>query len=178
MPQKRNPDSLELMRGISGEIFGQMAGFMMTMKGLPSTYNKDMQSDKSSMFTTFDRIMSSLSVAKGVLSTLVVNKENCQKSLSFDMLATDIAYYLVRKGVSFRAAHHVAGEVIKYSEENAIPLKDLSTDQLQAIHPDIGEDLNDIWSFEASAEQYQAIGGTARSSVQDQIKYLKNKFQL
>lgn len=178
MPQKRNPDSLELMRGISGEIFGHMAGFMMTMKGLPSTYNKDMQSDKSSMFATFDRIMSSLYVAKGVLSTLIVNKDKCQQSLSFDMLATDIAYYLVRKGVSFRAAHHAAGEVIKYSEENSIPLKDLSTDQLEAIHPDIGEDLKDIWSFEASAEQYQAIGGTGKSSIQDQITYLKDKFEI
>lgn len=176
MPQKRNPDSLELIRGISGEIFGQLAGFMMTMKSLPSTYNKDMQSDKKSMFESYDRLRSCISVLKGVLSTLEVKRENCKKALTMEMLATDIAYYLVKKGLPFRGAHHVAGQVIKLSENEKLPLDGISLERLQQIHPHFAADFQDIWNFEKSVEQYSVCGGTSRSSVEEQICYLKNVF--
>lgn len=176
MPQKRNPDSLELIRGMSGEVFGQMAGFMMTLKGLPSTYNKDLQSDKLSMFTTYDRIRSSMSVLKGVLSTLVVSEENCGRAVTLEMLATDIAYYLVRKGMPFRTAHHVAGQVIKLSEEQSIPLHLISLEQLQKISGMFADDFMEVWYFEKSVEQYHVKGGTSKSSVEEQIVYLKGAF--
>lgn len=178
MPQKRNPDSLELIRGISGEVFGQLAGFMMTLKGLPSTYNKDLQSDKSSMFHSFDRIVGALKVMRGVLETLNVDAEKCRNALSMDMLATDIAYYLVRKGIPFRTAHHVAGEVIKFSEDQEIALNEIDLEDLQKINPIFAEDVEDIWNFENSAEQYQVTGGTSRSSVLEQIQQLKEKLSL
>lgn len=176
MPQKRNPDSLELIRGMSGEVFGQMAGFMMTLKGLPSTYNKDLQSDKLSMFTTYDRIRSSMSVLKGVLSTLVVSEDNCGRAVTLEMLATDIAYYLVRKGMPFRTAHHVAGQVIKLSEEQSIPLHLISLEKLQEISGMFADDFMEVWYFEKSVEQYQVKGGTSKSSVEEQIVYLKSAF--
>jgi argininosuccinate lyase len=116
MPQKKNPDSLELLRGKCGRVFGdvwyffrsarwilttsQMAGFLMTLKGLPSTYNKDLQEDKEPLFDAVDTIGASLRIAEGVLSTLTVNAEKMTSALTMDMLATELAEYLVRKGVS------------------------------------------------------------------------------
>jgi Lyase len=115
MPQKKNPDSLELLRGKCGRVFGdvqfffrpaqwilttpQMAGFLMTLKGLPSTYNKDLQEDKEPLFDAVDTISASLRIAEGVLSTLTVNAERMTSALTMDMLATELAEYLVRKGV-------------------------------------------------------------------------------
>ena len=176
MPQKRNPDSLELIRGMSGEIFGQMAGFMMSVKGLPSTYNKDLQSDKKAVFETFDRLKSSLLVLNGVLSTLKVNPEKCQEALSFDMLATDIAYYLVKRGVPFREAHHLAGQVVKLSEEANIPLDSVPLEKLKNISSSFDEDFRNIWNFNISVEQYKVRGGTSRESVREQILYLRGAF--
>jgi len=100
MPQKKNPDSLELLRGKSGRLFGQMAGFMMTLKGIPSTYNKDLQEDKEPLFDAVDSISRSLQIATGVISTMEIFPEKMRAALTPDMLATDLADYLVRKGVS------------------------------------------------------------------------------
>lgn len=99
MPQKKNPDSLELLRGKSGRLFGQMAGFMMTLKGIPSTYNKDLQEDKEPLFDAVDSISRSLQIATGVISTMEVFPTKMRAALTPDMLATDLADYLVRKGV-------------------------------------------------------------------------------
>lgn len=133
MPQKRNPDSLELVRGISGGIFGQLAGFMMTMKGLPSTYNKDMQNDKQSMFYVYDQLELALVVIVGVLRTIHVNEEKCRAALSCDMLATDLAYYLVRKGVPFRKAHHVSGEIVAFADKQNTSIEKVSLKDLKTI---------------------------------------------
>lgn len=133
MPQKRNPDSLELIRGVSGELFGNFSGFIVSLKGLPSAYNKDLQSDKRSMFDTYDQLDLCYKVMDGVLSTMFINKERCKSTLSFDMLATDLAYYLVRKGVPFREAHHISGEVISFAESNGLAINELSVSQYQEI---------------------------------------------
>ncbi|KAF8654064.1 hypothetical protein AX16_003597 [Volvariella volvacea WC 439] len=100
MPQKKNPDSLELLRGKSGRIFGNMAGFLMTLKGLPSTYNKDLQEDKEPLFDAVDNVSASLKIAEGVIATLDVHADKMRQALTMDTLATDLADYLVRKGVS------------------------------------------------------------------------------
>lgn len=102
MPQKKNPDSLELLRGKSGRTFGQMAGFLMTLKGVPSTYNKDLQEDKEPLFDAAHTVDASLQIAAGVLATLQVRPERMRQALSYDMLATDLAEYLVRKQVRRR----------------------------------------------------------------------------
>lgn len=100
MPQKKNPDSLELLRGKSGRVFGQMSGLMMTIKGIPSTYNKDLQEDKEPLFDAVDTVSRSLQIANGVLATMNIFPEKMRAALTPDMLATDLAEYLVRKGVS------------------------------------------------------------------------------
>lgn len=174
MPQKRNPDSLELIRGISGSIFGQSAGFMMTLKGLPSTYNKDLQSDKISMFTVYDQLQLSLDVISGVINTLKIDSDKCLSALSFDMLATDLAYFLVRKGVPFREAHHISGEVVAYAEKHSLPINEIPLNELKKISLVFDESITSIWNFESSVEQYSVIGGTAKKSVQSQIEQLEN----
>ncbi|GLV34240.1 Argininosuccinate lyase [Carabus blaptoides fortunei] len=173
MPQKRNPDSLELIRGTAGYIFGQCSGFMMTLKSLPSTYNKDLQSDKEAMFNSFDKLMILLTVATGTIKTLKVNTKQCTGALSFDMLATDLAYYLVRKGVAFREAHHIAGEVVREAEVKRILIHDLTLEELRAISNHFEADVSKVWNYENSVEQYQATGGTSKNSVLNQISALQ-----
>jgi argininosuccinate lyase len=100
MPQKKNADSLELIRGKAGRVFGRLAGFLMTTKALPTSYNKDLQEDKEALFDSYDTINYLIRIATGVIDTLEINKKNMFNALSVDLLATDLAYYLVRKGVS------------------------------------------------------------------------------
>lgn len=106
---------------------------MMTMKGLPSTYNKDMQGDKEAMFTTFDKLRILLEVAIGTITTLKINKESCEAALSSEMLATDVAYYLVRKGIPFRTAHHIAGQVVSMAEQKGVAMFQLKLTELKTI---------------------------------------------
>lgn len=174
MPQKFNPDCLELVRGLTGGIFGQLANIIVTLKGLPSTYNKDLQMDKQSMFFVFDNIKLSLKVISGVIDSMEVLEANCKKALSFDMLATDLAYYLVRKGVAFRDAHHAASKVVDYSTQNNVEMNKLPLNVMQGINAKFKDDVFDIWSFEKSVEQYTAVGGTSLKSVKEQIAFLKS----
>ncbi|XP_058452324.1 argininosuccinate lyase [Malaya genurostris] len=173
MPQKRNPDSLELIRGISGSVFGQHCGLLMTLKGLPSTYNKDLQCDKSGMFAVYDQSLLSLTLMTGVITTMRIDEERCLSALSYDMLATDVAYYLVRKGIPFREAHHISGEVVAYSEGVKIPINKLTLEDLREVSPIFDETVSELWNYENSVEQYTVVGGTSKISVQEQIKLLK-----
>lgn len=174
MPQKKNPDSLELLRGKSGRIFGQMTGFLMSLKGLPSTYNKDLQEDKEPLFDCVDSMKASLQIATGVISTLNIYPEQMKKSLGMDMLATDLADYLVRKGIPFRETHHVSGRCVAFAEKNKIQLSEITLEQLQQIDSRFTQDVMEVWNFEASVDRRNAIGGTARSAVEEQIKTLQN----
>lgn len=173
MPQKKNPDSLELIRGRAGRIFGNSCGFMMVLKGLPSTYNKDLQEDKERMFDTYDSLENILQVTMGTVKTLSVNEEACIAGLSPDMLATDLAYYLVRKGVAFREAHHLAGEVVLLAEKKNVPMPRLSLHDLKSISDKFEEDVMKVWDYKSSVEQYQASGGTSTSSIMHQIHVLE-----
>jgi argininosuccinate lyase len=109
MPQKKNPDALELLRGKSGRVIGHAMGFMCTLKGLPHAYNKDLQEDKEPLFDTVQTVQDCLSILLGVVSTMQPAEEKLRQRLVPEMLATDVAEYLVRKGVPFRDTHHVAG---------------------------------------------------------------------
>ncbi|KAI9032142.1 argininosuccinate lyase [Hyaloraphidium curvatum] len=173
MPQKKNPDSLELLRGKSGRVFGDMTGFIMTLKGLPSTYNKDLQEDKEPMFDAADTLEGCLQITTGVLSTLKVNPARMSASLSMDMLATDLAEYLVRKGVPFRETHHIAGHAVRMAEERGTSMDKLTLEDFKGLHPAFGEDVAKVWSFESSVESRNAIGGTSKATVQEQIKLMK-----
>ena len=172
MPQKKNPDSLELLRGKSGRIFGQMSGFLMTLKGIPSTYNKDLQEDKEPLFDAVSTVSRSLQIATGVLSTLSVNEKKMRNALTPDMLATDLAEYLVRKGIPFRETHHVSGAAVRMSEERSCALTDLTLKDLQTLHTAFEADVMDVWSFDASVERRDATGGTSKRAVLEQCERL------
>uniref|UniRef100_H3DFD3 Argininosuccinate lyase n=2 Tax=Tetraodon nigroviridis TaxID=99883 RepID=H3DFD3_TETNG len=173
MPQKKNADSLELIRSKAGRVFGRCAGFMMTLKGLPSTYNKDLQEDKEAMFDCYDSVHAVLQVATGVMSTLEINPSVMEAALSPDMLATDLAYYLVRKGIPFREAHSLSGKAVSAAESKNVALNQLTEQDLRAISPLFGADVASLWDYRNSVEQYGAPGGTAKSSVTAQVEHLK-----
>uniref|UniRef100_A0A7N4P7P2 Argininosuccinate lyase n=1 Tax=Sarcophilus harrisii TaxID=9305 RepID=A0A7N4P7P2_SARHA len=174
MPQKKNPDSLELIRSKAGRVFGRCAGLLMTLKGLPSTYNKDLQEDKEAVFEVFDTMNSVLQVATGIISTMKINKVCMEEALSPDMLATDLAYYLVRKGMPFRQAHEASGKAVFMAETKKLALNQLSLSELQTISPLFSGDVSHVWNYSNSVEQYKALGGTAKSSVEWQIQQLRD----
>ncbi|KAJ2744313.1 argininosuccinate lyase [Coemansia sp. BCRC 34301] len=173
MPQKKNPDSLELLRGKSGRVFGDMTGFMMTYKGLPSTYNKDMQEDKEPMFDAVDTLTGSLQITTAVVATLKINADKMKQCLTGDMLATDLAEYLVRKGVPFRQTHHISGAAVKMAEDRGCQISDLAVADLKTLHEAFEDDVLLVWNFEKSVDNRSSIGGTSRVTVQAQIEQLK-----
>ncbi|TFB04258.1 putative argininosuccinate lyase [Trichoderma ghanense] len=173
MPQKKNPDSLELLRGKSGRAFGHMAGLMMTQKGLPSTYNKDLQESIEPMLDHVKTVSDSIQIANGVLATLAVDGAKMKAALDPFMLATDVADYLVRKGVPFRETHHISGRCVAKSEETGIPMNELSFEQLKAIDSRFEEDIAEAFVYETSVERRSAKGGTSKSSVLEQIQVIK-----
>lgn len=174
MPQKKNPDSLELLRGKSGRTFGQLAGFMMSLKGTPSTYNKDLQEDKEPLFDSMLTASHSIQIATGVLSTLNIVPEKMHAALTMDMLATDLADYLVRKGVPFRETHHISGEAVHMAEVNNLSgIDKLTLEQYKSIDKRFDADVADVFDFEVSVERRDAIGGTAKSAVLAQLASLE-----
>lgn len=174
MPQKKNPDSLELLRGKSGRTFGQLAGFMMSMKATPSTYNKDLQEDKEPLFDNLVTTSHSIQIATGVLSTMKIIPEKMKAALTMDMLATDLADYLVRKGVPFRETHHISGEAVHMAESNNLSgIDQLTLEQYKSIDSRFEADVTKIFDFEASVERRTAIGGTAKSAVLAQLEALE-----
>ena len=173
MPQKKNPDSLELLRGKAGRAFGQMTGLMMSIKGIPSTYNKDLQESVEPLLDHVKTVGDSIQIATGVLSTLAVQPENMLKSLTPDMLATDLADYLVRKGVPFRETHHVSGQVVALAEKEGRPMDQLSFAQLQGVDKRFEKDIMGVFDYQKSVEARSAQGGTSRSAVMEQIEAVK-----
>jgi argininosuccinate lyase len=177
MPQKKNPDSLELLRGKSGRMFGLMAGLMMSVKGLPSTYNKDLQEGWEPMLDGVKTVGDSLQIATGVLSTMTIMPEKMKAALTPDMLATDLADYLVRKGVPFRETHHISGRVVALAEKEGVPMDKLSKEQLKGVDTRFGNDVMKCFNFEQSVETRTVTGGTSRKSVEGQIAALMKLVQ-
>ncbi|BGO89958.1 hypothetical protein NBRC10512_001942 [Rhodotorula toruloides] len=175
MPQKKNPDACELLRGKSGRTVGQLAGFLTTLKGLPATYNKDLQESQEPMFDAAVTVGKSLRILQGVVSTLKIFPENMKKSLTPDMLATDLAEYLVRRGIPFRETHHISGSCIRLSEQRGVPLSALSLEDFKSVSPHFGDDVHEVFNFETSVERRDAKGGTSRRAVLEQVEALKSK---
>jgi len=175
MPQKRNPDGLELARGKAGRFLGNCVGLMGAIKGTPSTYNKDFQEDKELLFDSVDNMLGVLRVMIGVVSTLTVDADKCKTVLSEGMLATDVAYYLVRQNIPFREAHNLSGKVVALAESKGVPMSQLSLADFQSVSAAFGADITGIWSYEASVEQYQADGGTSRSAVLQQVRQMRQQ---
>lgn len=173
MPQKRNPDPMELARGKTGRLIGSLTGLLTTLKGLPSTYNKDLQEDKEAVFDSFDTVMVVLPVIVAVIHTLKLNPDAMRAALTDDMLATDLADYLVKKGLPFRQAHHVVGQVVSEAARQKVSLSELSLEMLRGLSPLFTSDAADVFDFGISAARRAAPGGTAAAAVSEQIKAAK-----
>ncbi|MGB9776686.1 MAG: argininosuccinate lyase [Anaerolineae bacterium] len=169
MPQKRNPDALELLRGKAGRLVGHLTGLLTTLKGLPTGYNKDLQEDKEPLFDAVDTLHLALPVAAGIIRTLRVCPERMAAALDDGMLATDLADYLVRRGVPFRQSHHLVGRAVRRAEELGVPLRSLPLTEFQTISPAFGPDLYDVFDHRRSVEARASEGGTALGALQAQI---------
>ncbi|MFZ5822091.1 MAG: argininosuccinate lyase [Chloroflexota bacterium] len=177
MPQKKNPDMFELARGKAGTLIGLLAGMLATLKGLPSTYDKDLQEDKIPVFQATDTLLAILPVLAGALETMTVDEKRMLAAIDPSMLATDLADYLVRKGMPFREAHGVAGKAVKVAAEKGLSLDQLPLNEWQALGP-FDADVKDVFDPMKSVEQRNAVGGASPQSVQNQIKQAKSTLTL
>ena len=173
MPQKKNPDALELLRGKSARTTGSLVTILTLLKALPRAYNKDLQEDKEPLFDALETLRASLQIMTGVLSTLRVDRTVMEAGLVQEMLATDLAEYLVRRGVPFRETHHVAGAAVKMAEDRGVGLWDLTMHDLKGLHKEFDEDVIQIWNYEQSVESRNVPGGTSRSSQLEQIRNIR-----
>ncbi len=173
MPQKKNPDALELLRGKAGRLVGGLVGLLVTLKGLPSAYDKDLQEDKEPLFDAVETLSLALPVAQGLLETLTLHPDRMAAALGDELLATDLADALVRAGVPFRQSHHLVGQAVRCAEELGCTLRDVPLADLRAISPHFSAEMAAVWDFERSVEQRAAAGGTARAAVQAQIDRLR-----
>jgi len=169
MPQKKNPDSLELLRGKAGRLIGHLVALLTTVKGLPSTYNKDLQEDKEPLFDAMDTLELALPVAAGVIATLKVHPQRMAEALDDGMLATDLADYLVQRGVPFRRSHHLVGQVVRRALERGVPLRELPLEEFREVTEEFGEDVYQVFDFRRSVEARDSYGGTATQAVRQQL---------
>jgi argininosuccinate lyase len=164
MPQKKNPDVAELVRGKTGRVYGDLIALLTILKGLPLSYNRDLQEDKPPLFDAADTVLACLDVVRGMVATWTVNADRMAGAVSDDALATDFADYLVRKGLPFRQAHEVAGRLVRLAEERGVSLRSLSADDLRQHSPLFGDDLGAI-DVAASIAGRDVPGGTAPARV-------------
>lgn len=172
MPQKKNPDVFELTRGKSGTLIGLLSGLLAVLKGLPSTYDKDLQEDKAPVFQATDTLHAILPVLAGALRTINVKPVRLRNAIDPTMLATDLADYLVNKGVPFREAHAMAGRMIREAGDNS--LEEVSLEEYQKIGP-FDEDVYQVFDPRISIRKRNVIGGTSPQSVKAQIQKIKGE---
>ena len=176
MPQKKNPDALELVRGKAGRIFGHQTALLATLKGLPLAYNKDMQEDKEAVFDTVDTVKSCLAVTAIVLDNLTVNEAKTREAASKGYLnATELADYLVKKGIPFRTAHDSVGKIVLYAVAQKKELGELNLEDFTLVSDEIGPDVFAALSLEQTLASKSQIGGTAPVRVAEALKTAKRK---
>lgn len=169
MPQKKNPDMCELIRGKTGRIYGHLIGLLTVMKGLPLAYDKDMQEDKEGVFDALDTLYFALDIYAGMISTMTVNGDHTREVLESDFSnATDMADYLAKKGLPFRQAHAVVGNAVHYCIEHHKVLLDLSMEEFRSMSPLFEEDIKEALSIENCVKNRESYGGTGPKSVERQ----------
>ena len=171
MPQKKNPDVAELARGKTGRVYGNLMSLLTVMKSLPLAYNKDMQEDKEPIFDSIDTIKMCIPVFTDMLATMAVNKDNMYKAAGKGFTnATDIADYLVKKGIAFRDAHEIIGKMVLHCTKNNISIEELKIEELKSFSPLIGDDVYEEISLEKCVSARNITGGPARETVSNNIK--------
>ena len=179
MPQKKNPDIAELVRGKTGRVYGALVSILTTMKGIPLAYNKDMQEDKELTFDAIDTVKGCIALFNGMISTMRLNKENMKVSAMKGFTnATDAADYLVKNGVPFRDAHGIIGQLVLYCIDNNKAIEELSLEELQKISPVFKDDIYDAISLKTCVEKRNTIGAPGPEAMKQVIKineeFLKN----
>tara|TARA_Y100001954_G_C15785219_1_gene592102 strand:- start:1402 stop:2037 length:636 start_codon:yes stop_codon:yes gene_type:complete len=178
MPQKKNPDGAELIRGKTGSIYGYLNSLFITMKGLPLSYFKDMQEDKKPVFETYDVLKLNLKIAKELIENISPNKNNMKKFTNDGFTtATDFADYLVKKGLSFREAHKKSAKLVNIAEKKNMALNQLSFQDIKKIDTLIQKDVLKILKTENSVNSKKSYGGTSLQNVVKMLKKLKKEFK-
>lgn len=178
MPQKKNPDAAELIRGRAGRVFGHLIALLTTLKGLPLSYNRDLQEDKESIFPVLDVVEGSLGVMKGMVETFKVKKESFRKAVERGFLeATEVADYLANKGVPFRQAHEVASKVVAYAIEQKKTLAELTFDEWRQFSSLFESDLFEFISLEAALKRRNVYGGTGPEALEVQFQQAEKIIQ-
>ncbi|SHJ74000.1 argininosuccinate lyase [Malonomonas rubra DSM 5091] len=176
MPQKKNPDVPELVRGKTGRVYGNLMSMLTLMKSLPLAYNKDMQEDKEPLFDTLDTVKGSLKIFADMIAEMKVKGDNMRIAAARGFsTATDVADYCVRKGLPFRQAHEVVGKTVRFCVENGKDIPELTLDEFKEFSELIEEDIYDYVTLEASVNARKATGGTAREAVERELAQLKNR---
>lgn len=179
MPQKKNPDVPELVRGKAGRVFGHLVGLLTTMKGLPLAYNKDMQEDKEALFDTADTVEMCLEVMARLLPEITFNRERLMKAAGEGYLvATDLADYLVRKGLTFRGAHEVSGKMVLYAIERSLELHQLTIREMKKFSQHIEEDVYEWLEPESCVRRRTIAGGTGFETVAENLRLAKKELGL
>jgi argininosuccinate lyase len=169
MPQKRNPDVAELARGKSGRLIGNLAAMLTLLKGLPTGYNRDLQEDKEALFDTVDTLLLTLPAVAGAVATAELRPDRMSEAMDSQLLATDLADYLVRRGVPFRDSHEVIGRLVRVAEERGVGLATLGYEDFHAAHEAFGEDVHDVFDWNRSVDARDVPGGTSERSVRAQL---------
>lgn len=178
MPQKKNPDVLELVRGKTGRVYGDLMAVLTVMKGLPLAYNRDMQEDKEPVFDAVDTVKSSLYVLTEMIPKIKFNKKVMKEAAESGFLtATDLAEYIVEKGMPFREAHRVTGKIVKYCIEKDKAIKDLDLKELKKFSKLIGKDISHCLTIKNSIDKKKSFGGTSKENVLARIKRIKGKMK-
>jgi len=173
MPQKKNPDIAELARGKSGRLIGNLTGLLATLKGLPLAYDRDLQEDKEPVFDTVEQLLMLLPAVTGMIATLGIDAERLAAAAPAGFaLATDVAEWLVRRGVAFRDAHEISGSFVSYCEQRGLDLPDLSDAQLAEVDPKLTPEVRGVLSVEGALRARSAVGGTAPERVAEQAAAL------
>ena len=173
MPQKKNADSLELVRGKTGRVVGALTGLLTTLKGTPSTYNKDFQEDKEPLFDTVDTLLMVIPIASGVIKTLTVNEAIIYDTMDSTMLATELADYLVQKGMPFREAHHLVGQIVQQAVTLEQPLNSFPLAAFQKFSALFDRDVHAWLTPRRAADRRESPGGTGEGAVKAQIDQLR-----
>ena len=178
MPQKKNPDMAELIRGKTGRVYGNLIGLLTTMKGLPLAYNKDMQEDKEAVFSAVDTVKMCLPVFTSMIETMTINKQNMYHATKGGFTnATDAADWLVKNGVPFRDAHAIIGQLVLYCINHNTNLDDLSLEEYQAISPVFNETVYDAIKVEKCVEARNVLGGPSKEYIQKLISINNDYFK-
>src|SRR4051812_2170194 len=178
MPQKKNPDIAELTRGKSARVIGNLMSLLTLLKGLPMTYNRDLQEDKEQLFDTADTIRATLRLNAGMLREITINKDACRTAASDpSLLATDLADYLVRKGVPFRQAHHAVGAVVAAAEKKRKRLSELTLDEFQVVHDEFAADVLEVFNLNKAMEARRIPGAPGRTEVKKQLRVWRKRLE-